>query len=505
MLTFLNQKLRFLLVFVLFVIGISFVFFGSWTPNREQAPTGAIGMIEGRGIRYDDFVAAQKAALVMHAFQTGQLIERDDQDEDWIYQTWLQLVALAAAKEANIQIMDEDVVNAIRSNLIFQENGKYSPELFQKFFQYFLTPQGVTADRFQEMVRDELTIETLFKQITSTAMVSPVEVEDLFERLFGKAEVAVVSFSLNQIKQSLKPTKAELEDFYKTNASTYVTLEKRKVEYVEFKLTTAEQKLSEAEKSKALSRLGEKVFEFIGNLTASEGQAKMDFKEAAAKYNVAVQTADFITQEQSFLPQYKQPDLTRIVFDLDKENSVSDYVPFGDGYLVFHLAEVKPSAPISFQEAQKQVQEDFVHQKSMQSLRKQAMNFEKEIKAKLASGVSWEKAVGELKQKSANLPAFAPADEGKLKVESPHIVRALGQRLAVGQASGFVPTPTGGMIVYLRNRLAPSEAKRKEVFAKIQENLLRQRKEQLVQEWFHARLNRPKTRIPDKLLKNFER
>ncbi|MFH1066347.1 MAG: peptidyl-prolyl cis-trans isomerase [bacterium] len=495
MLSFLSQKLRFLLVFVLIIIGVSFIFFGSWTPSGGVRGSGVFGVVEGRKISQDEFAAAERATQVAHTFYTGRVLDLKSRHEAYLAShAWSRLVALEAARQAGISITDQQAVDAIRENPLFQEDGKYATEKLQQFFEYFLTPQGVTSERFQEIVREELAVRTFLEGLESSAVVMPAEIEEAMNRQWGAAKVSVVRFTLEEARRSLKPSDEELEAFYKEHAASYVTPERRKVEFVEFKL---DEKTSGDKRAEALSKLGEKAFDFTDKfLNVESGAALPDFKKTATDAGLTLQASDWILQENSSLPQLQKPELARVVFELTAENPVTDYLPMPDGFVVFHLLEVQPSQPLPFQEIVTRVREDFVQQRAVQLTQEQASAFCEAARKKLAEGESWDKAVGALGRQAAGLPPFVPAEKNQLKAEDADTISVLAPRLAVGQVSSFEPTEKGGLVVYLESRTPPSAEKKKELAPKVEEYLLEMRREQIVEEWLDSRLNSPQTRLP---------
>ena len=74
MITFLHDKLKGLLLVLLAIVGVSFIFFGNWTPKGGRDPaTQVLGKIGGRSLTLNDFVAAQRQALLEVTLQTGRI------------------------------------------------------------------------------------------------------------------------------------------------------------------------------------------------------------------------------------------------------------------------------------------------------------------------------------------------------------------------------------------------------------------------------------------------
>ncbi|MFZ5807583.1 MAG: peptidylprolyl isomerase [Verrucomicrobiota bacterium] len=509
MLTFLARKFKFLLVVVLVIIGISFIFFGSWTPKGDVRGMEALSIIEGQKISYEHFADAEKAMRVMFTFRTGQVLNpKGEEEARLVKQTWIRLLFLTAAREANLQVSDQEMIEAVKQNPFFQEKGTYSPVMFQKFFQFFLAPQGLTVEHFHDFLRQELMIQSFARQIQSTAIAMPEEIENSAKRFFGKAETAMVLFSIEEEKNKIQPTPEELKAFYEKNSERYATREERKVEFVEFRLSDAEKKIDESKRKEAMKKLGEKAFDFAGRFLDSEqAVAKPEnFKNLAEEMHLPVRTSDWLSVHTVALPPYgNQPQLIRAIFDLSAANPISDYLPIENGFVVFHLLEAHPSRVRTFEEAGKDIRGDYIQQRSAEWIQQRAATFRKEALKKLSAGATWEKVISELNVKSVSIPSFIPAESENLKMEFGNLVRVLAYQLNTGELSQFVPTEKGGMMVYVKNRTPSDQSQQPAMLAKVAEAVLEQRQQAIVNDWLISRLLSPRTQLPKELIQNWDR
>ena len=512
MIVYLGQKLRFLLIGILVVIGISFIFFGSWTPH----PTGSygiVGVIDGRNVSAEEFQAAVDETRIMQAFRTGRIPANGSVDSHYLSgQTWSRMVALHAAKKGGIQTSDAEVIAEIKGNPILQDDqGVYQPELYQRFCIYYLNPQGVTnPDRFHEMVRNDITLNKLVASIAHTAVIRQQEVEDAFQDLFSNIQVWTIFFPIQNVSGKINPTAGELQEFFKANAKNYFSPEVRKVEAVLFKLSKEDQKLTGGDYKKALRRLNEEAFYFTSLFLGDDEtrQKPASFREAAEEKQLTILEGMVLDPEsaasvQSNVPLFNEALVRRAVFKLSLQEPVSDYIAVEHGFVVCKLVEVSPAKPLSFEEAQARVRADFIHQRALDLLQKQANELKSKLQEKLAAGVAWEKAVAELKQKTQKQPLFSAAlGSGAAAMEHGDIVRMLVQKLKIGEVSSFEATPNGGMLVYLQKRIPPTEEVRAAFFLKIRQQILGQRQMQLIDQWLIHEMTLPRTKTPPEILKN---
>jgi hypothetical protein len=178
MLSFLNKKLKFLLIVILAIIGISFIFFGQWTPHSPVMGAGVLARIDGRNIKERDFYFEQQATSVIYTLQTGQQPPSGAQAENYFrLHTWNRLLVLAAAKQSKVRVSEEQAYDFIVHHPLFLgKDGKYSEEAYRNFQQRVLQPQGLDEKRFIQVIRDQLAYEQTIRGIANTAVVQPAEI-----------------------------------------------------------------------------------------------------------------------------------------------------------------------------------------------------------------------------------------------------------------------------------------------------------------------------------------
>ena len=145
MITFLHDKLKGLLLVLLAVVGVSFIFFGNWTPKGGVDPASqSMGQINGRSLTLNEFVAAQRQSVLEITLETGR-IPAAEQNELLNFQTWVRLLQIQAADSAQLEAQPAQLISAIKENPLFQKDKQYDPEFFQRFSANFLSPQGFSG------------------------------------------------------------------------------------------------------------------------------------------------------------------------------------------------------------------------------------------------------------------------------------------------------------------------------------------------------------------------
>ncbi|MDR1190937.1 MAG: SurA N-terminal domain-containing protein [Verrucomicrobiales bacterium] len=505
MLSFLNKKLKFLLIIILAVIGVSFIFFGQWTPSGGYArDTGAIAQIDGRNINYRDFAIAAQSSRVVYTLQTGQLAPDSAQAEQvFRLQTWNRLLVLAAADRTGVRIGDNEAYAFIlRHPLFLDQNGKYSAEAYENFLQRVLQPLGVDQKRFLEIIRGQLAYDQMIQDVGSTAVVAPAEVRDAVDKLYSKVSLQYVEISEEAIRKGLQPAEEELQAFYQANQAEYATPETRSFEFVKFQLDDKQAKLPDAERAAALRELSKKAYEFTNVFfSAYDAQKPLpDFAETAKKAGLTVSEVKPLTREQLGINSALPPQ-TASVFTLTLDTPVSDYLTADDGFVVIHLLGVTPSQPQPFAAARAEVLKKYTDFLAASRLLEQAKAVAVNLRAALAEGKTWPQAAAAQGLKIQTLPDLVPA-ETQPDEKNPLLARAafIASQLPTGELGDPVRSPAGAALFYAVKRSAPDAGKIAEVEPATRAQIEQVRRRQIIGEWINSLKMAPKTNISQDVL-----
>lgn len=491
MITFLHDKLKSLLLVLLGVVGISFIFFGNWTPHGGDPASSKVGQIAGRKLTLNDFIAAQRQTLLDMTLQTGR-IPSQEQGALVNFQTWLRLLQLQAANTARIETQPEQLVEAIKENPLFLKDGKYDPELFQKFSANFLSPQGFSGDRFNQAVSDQVRIRRLLNALASTAVLLPQEAENRWQHLFGPVEAQVVRWDPSKITPP-EPTQADLESFLKANEAEFAVAPRRTVDVVEI---VAANNSDEAKK-----QAGETAFAFTSQFfNLPEGRSRPDFASAATQAKLAVRTLGPFTPKDNPFPGESDPRLVSAAFSLSPTDPVSDFLPSKNGYLVLHLHEEQPGRNRPLAEITSEVRTRWQEQARLQMMAQQAKNFADRANAALAAGQKWEDITKSFGLTTEKIPVFAPADEKPLPFPDADRIRPAVTQLEPNRVSGVIRTAQGGLSVYLAKRDPAPATGAGTTLPKISAQLLNQRRGQIVRDWLTGAASQPGNELPQEVV-----
>jgi hypothetical protein len=492
MITFLHDKFKGLLLVLLAVVGISFIFFGNWTPKGDVNPASqTMGKIGGRSLSLNEFAAAQRQALLEITLQTGR-IPSAEQSEFLNFQTWIRLLEIQAADLAGLDAGPEQLVEAIKKNPLFQKDKKYDPEIFQRFSANFLSPQGFSGERFDQAVLDQVRTNQLLEALASTAVLFPNQAEDRLQRLFGPVEVQVVRWDSSKVTPP-EPKAQDLESFHKANETVFALPARRTVEVVEF--------LNQGTTEEARRKTAEAAFAFTSQFfNLPEGKSRPDFSAAAGQSKLTVRTHGPFTPSDSPFAGESDPKLTAAAFALTPEDPVSDYLPSKNGYLVLHLRDAQPARNRPLSEITAEVRTRWLEQARLQMALQQAQSFTQTANAALASGQKWEDLSKVASLLPVKLPVFSPADDKPLPFKDADRIRQAVSQMEPRRLSNPIQVEDGLIAVYLVKRDPASAGAMTSTLPKISAQILNQRRSELIRDWITGRASLPENQLPSQVL-----
>jgi peptidyl-prolyl cis-trans isomerase D len=143
------------------------------------------------------------------------------------------------ADRLHLQVSDADLVNYLRTGPLSEylfPGGKYIGDDGYINFIQMAVGQDVSRSEFESEVKEDLEIQRLESLITDGVTVSDKAVADAYAVQGTKVKFDYAVVSAEDLKQTINPTDAELQNYYKQNAARYrdAIPEMRKIAYVAF-------------------------------------------------------------------------------------------------------------------------------------------------------------------------------------------------------------------------------------------------------------------------------
>ena len=463
MLNQLRKSQKWLLLTVIVLLGISFIFF-SINMDMDRVSSDQLGEIYGRPVTTVEF--QRNARLFNLAQQLGMFTLMQDlvgaaqsQEEAYVEFTFNRMILREQAKRLGIRPSTEEIANVVRELRPFRGDKGFDPAKYGEFAQGVLPSMGFTEGDIEELAADQIAFAQIKEIVGSGVQVPEAESRDNYERAYGKLAVSVVRLRTEDVAKDVPIADEEITQYYQANQEQLKSDEKRKLSFVTLALNEEEKKLEPKQRVAILQKQADRLAEF--------SQAVVDrgtsFAEAAAKFELPVQTTGEFTRTAPDPLLTANPQLSTAATRLTKEQPTSDVIQVGDAFYVLHLSGFEPARPLTLEEARPKIVDTLKSQKQREMLTARATEISTKIREAMAAGTPLEAAAQQAGVTIEKVPPFALSDPPTPKPapdqpppppETPDLqaIKGAVAELSPGEIGNFTPTPNGGLIAIVEKR-----------------------------------------------------
>jgi peptidyl-prolyl cis-trans isomerase D len=527
------------LTFVVFFSPYSRMNGGGGGGGREQD----LGTINGQRITQEAFAQAHNEVALRYFFSSGGHWPDDPNRRanfDPMREAYFWLLITQKQEENGIHVGADEVAQYARQLLGgFQKAGISSAEMF---ITQVLQPHGLQADDLERYVRHTLGLEELAAVIgVSGKLATPEEVKGLYVRENEEMATSVVFFSASNHLADVTVTPQQVSQYYSNNLANYKIPERVQVNYVKYPLTNyAAGAQTEMAKLTNMDEQVEMAYQrdptnVLRDLKAQNlADAKTKYRDATFK-NIeakaaAVEAKDFASKlfdqssmkAESFGSIAKAKGLTvqtttpfdedgpkdmnvgasfaRAAFALTPDDPFGQPILGEDGLYVIGFANRLPSEIPPLERIHDQVTADLKNYIAVGMARQAGMGFYQTLTNGLARKSGFSAISMAAKLKPINLPPFSLStrtvpEEVQDRLTLDHL-KQLAFSTPPGEASEFMPTADGGVILYVQSRLPMDEAKMQSQLPAYIAYVRNQRQKEAFDQWFNHEAQRDLRNIP---------
>lgn len=541
---------------IILAIIISFVVY--FSPNSrsllDNQSSYDFGSINNRAITRDQYRAAYNENELLYFLRSGNKWPTREEAEDPGFRNsvYNRIAFIEKLKELDVDPTVEATAKWITEIFRGPNDQTFPMDRYQAFVKNELNPRHLTSEDFYRFARHQVAQEHLISVFgMGGKLITPQEAESFYRRLNQPLSTEAVFFSATNYLKNVSPTPAALSEFYTNNMAEYRLPERLQVNYIKWattnflgeadkelgKITNLSQRIEsaylqrgtnvfrdengnplsmEAAKTKikederkrfAILSAQKKANEFLAELFEGHDEKNPlkpeDLEKLAKTKNLEVKiTPPF--DEATGAQQLKTSSyFVQTAFRLrnaEPEESVKG-VPAEEGFYVIALNKRIPSEIQPFEKVREQVTQDYREQESLKLARQAGATFEKALTNGVAQGKTFAAISTEAHVKPTALPNFSMSTRtlpGLGEHASFDTVQNIASSLAPGKASGLVPTPSGGFILHLKEKLPVDEALLK---TELPDFLARQREQRMSAaffDWFQKLPKEMKLVLPAK-------
>jgi len=289
MLKILRKKgvMRKLLWMLAGVIILAFGFLGqAYRLNRSRSQ-GIAGRLHGRAVPMEDFQHHFEQIHLQAVMQYGQNLQKILPYLDLESQTWDRIIALHEAERRKIRIDDQEVVQAIQGNPLFQKEGRFNNMIYKNV----LFALRLSAREYEEGLRESLKITRLFEQVTKDLAVSEQETLERFKSENEKIQTSYIFFPDVNYTDQVLPDPDAIRTYYEGHKADFIQPPSINVTYLSLPYP---EEASPDDKDAVLEQALE---------IAMELQEKPEITAYAKSHDLELQTTGFFSMEQPILKQ----------------------------------------------------------------------------------------------------------------------------------------------------------------------------------------------------------
>ncbi|MCD5390909.1 peptidylprolyl isomerase [candidate division NPL-UPA2 bacterium] len=233
MLRILRKKMKGILIATIAIIIPAFtLLYGPGRSQRTAPRTVVVARVNGQRIDYRQFHSAYQE--IKRRWQSLYRNRWDEQIERELKKQALEelirrILLLREARNRRIVVTDQEVSDQIKSIFSnFHKEGRFDKEFYLRVLKY----EGLTPERFEEQVRDDLMVRKLISQVTEGVEISEEELKQEYIRRNEEVRVKYILFRKEHFKKDLEVEEKELIDYFQENREEFRVPEKVNVEYV---------------------------------------------------------------------------------------------------------------------------------------------------------------------------------------------------------------------------------------------------------------------------------
>ena len=155
---------------------------GSLGKDKEKGPKYA-GLIDGRKISFEDFaesITAVRCQIFLNYFSQPKILDEIMKNKEFAGKlAWDMLIMSREAKKGKMKAADAEVINFIRTHPLFSRGGKFDERIYEYILKNNL---GLYPRNFEEIVRENLSIQKMNSLLTKDIKVTDKEVIEAYKK-----------------------------------------------------------------------------------------------------------------------------------------------------------------------------------------------------------------------------------------------------------------------------------------------------------------------------------
>jgi len=230
--SFHHLKWTLFLVIAVFILGFVFWSGSSTDPsNRGNQIVARVGNERITAVEFDRQYRAQvERYRQMYQGNFSPELERAlDLPRNVLDAMIERMLRLEAAKKLDLHVSDEELTQKIVTLPFFQENNQF---IGREKYEKMLRSNGVTPDRFEEELREDMLLEKYAGLVKASVVVPDAELAREYAARNDKATIEYILIPTARLDSNAQATDADLQGYLDKHKDRYRAPVQRKVKYL---------------------------------------------------------------------------------------------------------------------------------------------------------------------------------------------------------------------------------------------------------------------------------
>ena len=389
-----HTKITMGLLFLLIVP--SFVLFGLDGYSQSKDKSSIVAKVDGQEILQTEWDRAhlrevEKLKASMPSLD-AKLLDSPEARYSTLERLVRDRVLATAAVKSRLGTSDQRLARELQDNPEIAALRRPDGTLDMERYRQLLGSQGMSPEMFEASVRADLSSRQVLLGVMGSGFASKTAADTALNAYFEKREIQIARFSTADYAAKLTPSDADLEQFYKANASLFQAPEQANIEYVLFDVETIKKGITVAEADlkayfdQNAQRLSGKEERRASHILLASPKSAPEADRQKAKAKAVELAAQVKKSPDSFADVARKnsqdPGSAPAGGDLDffsreamvkpfsdaafamKKGDVSDVVESEFGYHIIKLTDIKSPKQRSFEEMRSELEADVKKQQA---------------------------------------------------------------------------------------------------------------------------------------------
>ncbi|MDP8216154.1 MAG: SurA N-terminal domain-containing protein [Candidatus Kaelpia imicola] len=224
-----KKNIKIIMFFIAIIIIPAFVLWGVGSVLKSQGKDSLAGLVFSKKISKDDFAKQYHAVHNQAQLLYGENLNKVKKLLNLEGQTWQRIILLEEVKQKKIKISDTEVITAIQTAPVFQKNNTFSRDSYETMLKYYL---GLSPQQYEAQVRDNLKIKALIEKVTENVKVAEAETWEKFKSEKSSFKLSYILVKPAEFLKNISYTEEELVAFYNESRERFKKPEQVNIEYL---------------------------------------------------------------------------------------------------------------------------------------------------------------------------------------------------------------------------------------------------------------------------------